>query len=72
MKIKLDNIIIRAFEHKDEEDIFRIVREKEILRFMADWAENGNKIELLHFFKIMIIERSSCYIIYIFNANRIY
>lgn len=48
MRLELDDIVVRTFEHKDAEDIFRIVREKDILRFMADWAENGNKIELLH------------------------
>ncbi|HPR17678.1 MAG TPA: GNAT family N-acetyltransferase [Candidatus Cloacimonadota bacterium] len=40
MKIKTNEIIIRDFERKDAENLFRIVREKNIIRFMPDWAEN--------------------------------
>lgn len=40
MYIKSSNIIIRTFEKKDAYNLFRIVREKDILRFMPDWAEN--------------------------------
>jgi RimJ/RimL family protein N-acetyltransferase len=43
MKIVIDDIVIRDLERKDAENLFRIVREKNILRFMPDWAENKNK-----------------------------
>jgi RimJ/RimL family protein N-acetyltransferase len=36
----MKNTVIRDFEQKDAENIFRIVREKNILRFMPDWAGN--------------------------------
>ncbi|GHU81045.1 hypothetical protein FACS1894191_7520 [Clostridia bacterium] len=39
MHIKTQNIIIRAFERKDAENLCRIAREKNIIRFMPDWAE---------------------------------
>ncbi|MDL2273325.1 GNAT family N-acetyltransferase [Oscillospiraceae bacterium OttesenSCG-928-G22] len=39
MRIERQNIVIRDFERKDAEDLYRIVREKNILRFMPDWAE---------------------------------
>ena len=45
MRLELGDIVVRAFERKDAKDIYRIVREKEILRFMGDWAENGKEIE---------------------------
>lgn len=40
MLIDLNEILIRDFERKDAELLYKIVREKEILRFMKDWAEN--------------------------------
>jgi len=43
MRIKTSNIVIRAFERKDAENFFRIVREKSILRFMPDWARKGTR-----------------------------
>ncbi|BCN28931.1 GNAT family N-acetyltransferase [Anaeromicropila herbilytica] len=42
MRIETDHLIIRDFERKDAENLYRIVREKNILRFMPDWAENGD------------------------------
>ena len=42
MRIELNHVIIRDFERKDAENLYRIVREKDILRFMPDWAENSN------------------------------
>lgn len=42
MRIETERIIIRDFERKDAENIYRIVREKNILRFMPDWSENDN------------------------------
>jgi RimJ/RimL family protein N-acetyltransferase len=42
MRIETNHIIIRDFERKDAENLYRTVREKTILRFMPDWAENGD------------------------------
>lgn len=42
MRIETNNLIIRDFERKDAENLYRIVREKNILRFMPDWAENSD------------------------------
>ena len=42
MRIESNRIVIRDFERKDSENIYRIVREKDILRFMPDWSENGD------------------------------
>lgn len=50
MRIDLDDIIIRDFERKDAELLHRIVREKGILRFMKDWAENAPNVEDLYGF----------------------
>lgn len=38
MRIQTLNTVIRPFERKDAEKLFYIVREKDILRFMPDWA----------------------------------
>lgn len=42
MRIETNRLIIRDFERKDAENLYRIVREKNILRFMPDWAENSD------------------------------
>lgn len=42
MRIETNHLIIRDFERKDAENLYRIVREKNILRFMPDWAENAS------------------------------
>ncbi|MPM77031.1 hypothetical protein SDC9_124030 [bioreactor metagenome] len=42
MRIETNRIVIRDFERKDAKSIYRIVRENNILRFMPDWAENGD------------------------------
>ncbi|AGK99435.1 GNAT family N-acetyltransferase [Clostridium pasteurianum] len=42
MRIETERIIIRDFERKDAENLYRIVREKNIFRFMPDWAENND------------------------------
>jgi [ribosomal protein S5]-alanine N-acetyltransferase len=42
MRIETSHIIIRDFERKDAENLYRIVREKNIFRFMPDWAENSD------------------------------
>lgn len=45
MRIELDEIVIRDFAQKDAADLYRIVQEKEIYRFMRDWADNASKPE---------------------------
>jgi len=45
MRIETDHIVIRDFERKDAEDIYRIVREKNILRFMPDWARSSKSAQ---------------------------
>lgn len=42
MRIETGSIIIRDFERKDAENLYRIVRERDILRFMPDWAEHSD------------------------------
>lgn len=42
MRILTENIVIRDFERKDAESLFKIVREKNIVRFMRDWSESQN------------------------------
>lgn len=42
MRIESNKIIIRDFERKDAVNLYRIVREKNIYRFMHDWADNGD------------------------------
>ncbi len=41
MKIVTERLVIRDFERKDAESLCQIVREKNIVRFMKDWSENG-------------------------------
>ena len=41
MNIVLDGIVIRDFQRKDAEPLYKIVRESEIIRFMKDWSENA-------------------------------
>ncbi|MDO5517720.1 MAG: GNAT family N-acetyltransferase [Clostridium sp.] len=48
MRLEIGDIVIRCFEHEDAENIYRIVREKSILRFMRDWSENGTTLDLVH------------------------
>lgn len=42
MRIETNHIVIRDFERKDAENLFRIVREKNIFRFMPDWVGNND------------------------------
>ena len=42
MRIETNHIIIRDFERKDAENLYQIVREKNIFRFMPDWEENND------------------------------
>ncbi len=41
MRIELGDITIRDFTRNDVDSLWRIVREKDIVRFMNDWAEEG-------------------------------
>ncbi|WP_411676373.1 GNAT family N-acetyltransferase [Caproicibacter sp.] len=41
MRIELDDIVIRDFKRTDAESLWKIVRERDIVRFMKDWSENG-------------------------------
>lgn len=45
MRIETNRIVIRDFERKDAENLYRIVREKDILRFMPDWSESADSPE---------------------------
>lgn len=45
MRIDTNRLVIRDFERKDAENLFRIVREKNIVRFMFDWSEGTNSPE---------------------------
>ena len=45
MNIQTERLVIRDFAQRDAEDLYRIVREKNILRFMADWAEGHGDIQ---------------------------
>ncbi|WP_294188276.1 GNAT family N-acetyltransferase [uncultured Clostridium sp.] len=40
-----DRIIIRYFERKDKEDLYRIVWQKDVVRFMRDWSEYNPTLE---------------------------
>lgn len=42
MRIEMNSIVIRDFERKDAENLYSIVRENNILRFMPDWSEIGD------------------------------
>jgi RimJ/RimL family protein N-acetyltransferase len=50
MKIQTDHVVIRDFERKDAGNLYRIVREKNIVRFMGDWSENRRAPEDYHRF----------------------
>ena len=50
MRILTDNIVIRDFERKDAEYLFKIVREKNIVRFMKDWSEHSPSPESFYGF----------------------
>ena len=47
MRIETNQIVIRDFQRKDAENLYQIIREKNILRFMPDWAENWDSPESL-------------------------
>lgn len=41
MNIKTKRLMIRDLERKDEEQLFKIVWQKNVVRFMKDWSENS-------------------------------
>jgi len=41
------HIVIRDFERKDAEPLYRIVHEQDIVRFMRDWSEQSSSPDLL-------------------------
>ena len=45
MHIETDELVVRDFQRKDAESLYRIVREKEIVRYMKDWSEHAGKPE---------------------------
>jgi hypothetical protein len=45
MYIEMNEISIRAFGRKDAVSLHRIVREKEIVRFMRDGSENAKNLD---------------------------
>ena len=40
MKIETERLVIRDLEQKDKEQLFRIVWQKDVVRFMRDWSVN--------------------------------
>jgi RimJ/RimL family protein N-acetyltransferase len=50
MKIELGDISIRDFERKDAALLYKIVHEKEIVRFMKDWSINSHTPESFYGF----------------------
>jgi len=41
MLIEKERLIIRDFQHKDEESLMKIIWQKNMIRFMKDWSENS-------------------------------
>ena len=40
MKIETERLVIRDLEQKNKEQLFRIVWQKDVVRFMRDWSVN--------------------------------
>lgn len=45
MLLKTDRIVIRDLEKRDKENLYKIVWQKNLIRFMRDWSENNPTIE---------------------------
>ena len=45
MRIETERLVIRDLEQKDKEQLFKIVWQKEVVRFMKDWSENSPDAE---------------------------
>ena len=41
MRIETERLVIRDLERKDQEQLFKIVWQKNVVRFMRDWSENS-------------------------------
>lgn len=41
MYIETERLIIRDLEHKDQEQLYKIVWQENVVRFMRDWSENS-------------------------------
>lgn len=48
MYIKTDRIVIRDLERNDEEQLYKIVWQKNVVRFMRDWSEHSPSPESFH------------------------
>lgn len=45
MRIETERLIIRDLEQKDKEQLFKIVWQEDVVRFMRDWSENSPNAE---------------------------
>lgn len=41
MRIETERLVIRDLEYEDASQLFKIVWQKNMLRFMRDWSENS-------------------------------
>lgn len=48
MRIETKRLVIRDFERKDEEQLYKIVWQKNVVRYMRDWSEHGESPESFH------------------------
>ena len=48
MYIKTDRLVIRDFERKDEPQLFKIVWQKNVMKYMKDWSEYNPTPESFH------------------------
>ena len=48
MYIKTERLIIRDFKRGDEEQLYKIVWQKDVVRFMKDWSEHSPSPEAFH------------------------
>lgn len=45
MLLKTERIVIRDLERKDKDNLYKIVWQKNVVRFMRDWSENNPSAE---------------------------
>lgn len=50
MFLKTKRLVIRDLERKDEEQLFKIVWQKNVVRYMRDWSDNNPRPESFHKF----------------------
>ena len=48
MSIRTQRLIIRDLERKDEAQLYKIVWQKNVVRFMKDWSEHSPSPESFH------------------------